>query len=93
MDKTLQNLSLNEISQLGEKYYKEELRGQLEETNLGDYLVLDVEQKNYKVNSDRLVAVQEARKEFGDKLFYIIQIGGSRKSNNNFMSQKYAWNF
>lgn len=87
------NLPLDEISRLGEKFYTEELKDTLEGSNLGDYIVVDVENKRYKINADRLIAVQEAQREFGNKLFYIIQIGGSGQFSMNFMAKKYAWHF
>jgi hypothetical protein len=39
----------------------------------GQYAVIDVEQKKYRVDPDRLVAIEKAQKDFGDKLFYIVQ--------------------
>jgi len=87
-----QSLSLEDITRIGEKFYTEELKESLEKDNTGQYVVIDVEQKKYKVNENRLVAVEEARKEFGNKLFYIIQIGSIQNSNINFSAKKYAWN-
>lgn len=88
-----QPLSLEDITRLGEKFYTEELRGKLERENMGQYVVIDVEQKKYQVDADRLVAVEKARKDFGDKLFYIIQIGSVQGSGMNFTTKRYAWNF
>lgn len=85
--------SLEEITKLGEKYYAEELKAKLERENMGQYVVIDVEQKKYQVDADRLVAVEKARKEWGDKLFYIIQIGSIQNPSMNFTAKKYAWNF
>ena len=70
-----QQLSLEDISKLGEKFYTEKLKEKLEKESLGQYVVIDVEQGKYYVDSDRLVAVDKATKEFGNKLFYIVQIG------------------
>ena len=70
-----QPLSLEDISKLGEKFYTEKLKEKLEKESLGQYVVIDVEQGKYYVDSDRLVAVDKATKEFGNKLFYIVQIG------------------
>ena len=66
--------SLEEITKLGEKFYTETLKAKLEKENMGQYVVIDVEQKQYRIDADRLVAVEKARKDFGDKLFYIIHI-------------------
>lgn len=87
------NLSLEEISRLGEKFYTEKLKEKLEKENLGQYAVIDVEQGKSYVDSDRLIAVEHARKESGDKLFYIIQIGNVQSPSMNFSAKKYAWNF
>lgn len=86
-------LSLEEITKLGEKFYTEELKFSLESRYMGQYAVIDVEQKKYQIDSDRLVAIEKARKEFGDKLFYMIQIGSSKNSSNNYTTKKYAWIF
>ena len=88
-----QPLSLEDITKLGEKFYIEELKEKLEKEKMGQYVVIDVEKKKYQIDADRLVAIEKAIKEFGNKLFYIIQIGGSRNESSNFFSQKYAWNF
>lgn len=86
-------LTLEEISTLGEKFYLEELKDALEKDHIGQYVIIDVGQKKYVVDSDRLVAVEKAKKEFGDKLFYIIQIGNAQNPSLNFSAKKYAWNF
>lgn len=88
-----QPIPLEEISKLGEKFYNEELRISLEKQYMGQYVVIDVEQKKYQIDPDRLVAVEKARKEFGDKLFYIIQIGNTQNPSSNFVAKKYAWHF
>lgn len=93
MANTSQQYSLDEISRIGEKFYSEELKKRLEKENMGQYVVIDVEQKKYIINADRLIAVEEARKIFGNKLFYIIQIGSIQHPSMNFTSKKYAWNF
>ena len=88
-----QPLSLEDISKLGEKFYTEKLKEKLEKESLGQYVVIDVEQGKYYVDSDRLVAVDKATKEFGNKLFYIVQIGNVQHPSMNFSAKKYAWNF
>lgn len=88
-----QPTSLEEIAKLGEKFYLEELRETLEKQYMGQYAVIDVEQKKYQIDPDRLIAVEKAKKEFGDKLFYIIQIGSTQNPSLNFSAKKYAWHF
>lgn len=87
------SLSLEEITKLGEKFYNEELRSSLEKQHMGQYVVIDVEQKKYQVDPDRLVAIEKAIKEFGDRLFYIVQIGSIQNPRLNYTSKKHAWNF
>lgn len=88
-----QQLSLEEISKLGEKFYTEKLKEKLEKENLGQYVVIDVEQEKYYIDTDRLVALEKAMKEFGNKLFYIVQIGNVQHPSINFNAKRYAWNF
>lgn len=84
-------ISLEEISKQGEKYYQESLRDTLERENMGQFAVIDVEKKDYVTDADRLAAVEKARTKFGDKLFYIIQVGNTQNSGSNFAAKKYAW--
>jgi hypothetical protein len=91
--KTRQSLSADEIIRAGEKFYFEELKEKLERENMGQYAVIDVEQKKYCVDPDELVAIQKAEKDFGEKLFYIVQVGSLKRPSMNFMTEKYAWNF
>jgi hypothetical protein len=93
MTSTHQSSSLEEITNAGEKFYLNHLKEKLEKENMGHYAVIDVEQKKYHVDPDRLIAVEKARKDFGDKLFYIVQIGSIQNPSINFTTEKYAWNF
>ena len=90
---TTHNLSLEEITTAGEKLYFEEYKDILEKEYMGQYAVFDVKNKKYTVDPDRLAAVLKAKKEFGDKLFYIIQIGSIQRQDTNYSAKKYAWNF
>ena len=91
--RTHQSPSVEEIVRAGEKFYFDELKEKLESENMGQYAVIDVEQEKYRVDPDRLVAIQKAQKDFGDKLFFIVQVGGLKHPSTNFMTEKYAWNF
>lgn len=92
-DTPQKSYSPEEISQIGEKFYFEELKDKLEKTNNGEYLVIDVENKQYVINPDKLKAIEEARKKFGNKLLHIIQVGSIQKPLMNFRNTKYAWKF
>lgn len=86
-------LSLEEIAIAGKKLYTD-IREKMEKSHMGEYAVIDVETGRYQVNPNRLVAVEAAEKEFGQKLFYIIQVGANKNPNINYSSRKdYAWNF
>jgi hypothetical protein len=91
--KTHRSPSVEEIIRAGEKFYFGELKEKLERDNMGQYAVIDVEQKKYRVDPDELVAIQKAQKDFGDKLFFIVQVGSLKHPSMNFMTEKYAWNF
>ncbi len=86
-------LSLEDVSRLGQKFYTEKLKEKLEKEHMGKYAVIDVEKGKYYIDADRLAAVEKARKESGDMLFYIIQIGNIQNPGMNFNAKKYAWNF
>lgn len=88
-----QNLSLEEITRIGEKYYLEELREKLEISDFGKYVVLDVELKKHVINVDRLAAIKEAQKELGEKIFYIVQVGMLKEPTINYLEKKHAWVF
>jgi hypothetical protein len=90
---TNQSLSVDEIIKAGEKFYFEELKEKLEKEHMGQYAVIDVEQKKYRVDPDELTAIQKAEKDFGNKLFFIVQVGSLKHLSTNFMTKKYAWDF
>ncbi len=86
------NISLEEITRRGEKLYVEVWKNILEKEHTGEYAVIDVDQQKYQVDADRLAAIEKAKKEFGDKLFYIVQIGNTQHPSMNYVAKKYAWN-
>lgn len=86
------NYSPEEIAKLGEAFYFQELKDKLEKEHMGEYVVIDVEKKDYVVNKDKLAALEEAEKKFGEKLFSIIQIGNIQKTIN-YRNSSYAWKF
>lgn len=86
------NYSPEEIAKVGEAFYFQELKDKLEKEHMGEYVVIDVEKKEYIVNKDKLAALQEAENKFGAKLFSIIQIGNIQKTAN-YKNSIYAWKF
>lgn len=80
-----------QITKLGEEYYFSKLQKKLEPADNGKFIVLDVESKDYCINSDLMVAINEAQKKHPNSLFYIAPIGLiSRPTMSNF---QYAWQF
>ena len=86
-------MSLEEITRAGELYYLSDLRGTLEKEHFGEYVVIDVEEKRYVTDIDRLAAFEKARKEFGQKIFYVTQVGMLREPTLNYLDKRHAWNF
>lgn len=71
--------SPEEVSRLGEDFYFRELKDTLEKTSKGEYVVIEVESKRYFVNKDLLKALEDAKREFSERIFHIIQIGTLQK--------------
>lgn len=85
-------LSPDEVSRLGEQFYFAELKEKLEKEHNGKYVVIDVARKDYVLNSDELRAIEEARKQFGHQLFFIVQVGTLHSPVAHFRNT-YAWKF
>lgn len=75
MNHALPSPSPSEITQKGGQIYLQELKGQLEKSHVGEYVVIEVESKQHFVNKDLALALNQARKKFPDRLFFIVQIG------------------
>ena len=91
MESSQKKLSVEEVTDLGRKYYFEVLQERLEITNSGNYLVLEPLSKKTFIDPDLTKAIQQARLEYPDTLFYIVQIGQLHKPTVNKVS--YAWSF
>lgn len=86
-------MTLEEITRIGEKYYLDSLREELEAKHFGEYVVIDVEHRKTIVDKDRLIALNKAQTEFGHKIFYVTQIGSLTQPTINYLAKKHAWNF
>ncbi len=82
-----------EITRKGEEIYINELKDRLESSHNGEYVIIDIDSKEYFVNKDLVVALEEARKKFPGKLFFIVQIGTLQKSSINLKIDKHEWLF
>jgi hypothetical protein len=89
----MSDYSLEDILREGEHLYLHTFKKELEDTFDGQYAVIDVESKKYVVKPNQLDAIDEAKREFGDKLFYIVQVGNLKRPTVNYRTNQHAWNF
>jgi hypothetical protein len=91
----IQQQSLEYISKTGREFYLSELRDKLEKDAFNKYVVIEPTSKDYFIDEDLLVALQQAEEKFPDKLFYIVKVGSLLPPATNFVHQKtsYAWYF
>ena len=71
--------SFEEIVRLGRAIYFNKYESELKSYE-GQYGVIDVSSGGYTVNKDEWEAIEEARRKFGDQLFYIVRIGELNKA-------------
>lgn len=90
---TQHNLTPEEITQKGTEIYFNELKDILEPSHSGDYLVMEVESKEQFTNNNLLIALEEAKKKYPNKIFYIVRIGTVNRPATNYSKAKYAWIF
>jgi hypothetical protein len=86
-------LSLEELTRQGSEFYLDELKEKLERDHMGEYAIIDVENKRYVVGSDGVDAVHEAQRVFGEKLFFIVRIGNLWKTEKRSSEIRHAWYF
>lgn len=88
------SLPLDQLLKRGEALYLEKFRTKLEKSDFGKYAVIDVENERYVIDEDKLAAVEKATADFGDNLFYIVQIGNLDTPTKNFRGHALpAWGF
>ena len=73
-DDLIQKANLQEIVEAGEKIY-EEIKSQYEPKENGKFLAIEVESKNVYFGNESADAVMQAKKDFPDKVFYLVKIG------------------
>ena len=64
-----------QIVELGEDFYAQNLRDQLEPQHNGEFLALDVETGEYELDEDKLAAIDRARSKRYDAPLYILRVG------------------
>ena len=91
MDDTFNSQTPEEIIKQGEKIYFERI-DELQ-NDVGKFVVINVETKDWIINEDKTVAIQEAEKKYPGKLFFIAQIGNLKPQQNVDEARRYALPF
>lgn len=63
-----------EIAEKGITIYKK-LSGRLEKKHFGEFVAIEVETGKYFVGETQMEAISEAKKEFPQKIFYLMKVG------------------
>ena len=63
------------IAQRGRAVYEQKLRALLEPTEIGRYLVLNIETGEYELGNDALTPSETMRQRFPGTLFYAMRVG------------------
>jgi hypothetical protein len=85
--------SLEDILREGERLYLNKFKEELEKGFYGQYAVIDIEKEDYIASPNKLQAIDEAKKKFGEKLFYTVQVGNLEKPTVNYRTKQNAWIF
>jgi hypothetical protein len=99
MDATIKHMEFSsgpqgEVLQKGEAFYLGTLKNTLESEHMGEYVAIDVDTNEYLVDAEKSNAIKRAQEKFGQKLFYIVQVGGLEEPTINFRERKnVAWIF
>ena len=64
-----------EIVQRGQRWYEQQIRGQVEPQHAGEFLVVDVETGDYEIDPEDVQAFRRAKAKHPDGAFYIVRIG------------------
>ena len=67
----------DEIAERGQALYEREVHGSLTASDVGKFLVLDIETGDYELDTNDLAAVERARAKHLDGAFYILRVGHS----------------
>lgn len=91
MDEDLiKKADIQKITQEGTKIY-EDVKSKYEPQQNGKYLAIEVESKDVYLADDSIEAVQTAKKEHPDKIFYVVKIGFDyAETLANYFAEK-AW--
>jgi len=70
------SFNLEEFSKKSEAFYSK-IRNELETKYKGKYAAIDFESERYWIGDTASDALSRAKKDFPEKLFYLVQIGSS----------------
>lgn len=73
------NINVQELTRKGEEIYQQDLKGDLEQHNNGEYVAIEVESKQHYVGITKEEAVAKAKKEYPNKIFFVRRIGEIEK--------------
>jgi hypothetical protein len=65
----------DDLAESGQRLYDERLRGLLEPEHEGEFVAIEPETKRYFLGPTGLAALRAGRREFPDKLFYLLRVG------------------
>ncbi len=68
-------LTPDEIADRGEAIYRERLRAQVREGNVGKYLVIDIDSEDYEIGEEHLPTAKRLRARHPDASLYGMRIG------------------
>lgn len=64
-----------EIAERGQALYDHQVRGKVEPTYKGKYLVLDIETGEYEIDAHELAALERAKAKNPDAALYMLRVG------------------
>lgn len=73
--KPIPSINTTEIARIGEQIYQNELKEKLEKENVGKFVAIEVESKDYFIGVTQTEATLKAKKKYPDKIFYMVKIG------------------
>lgn len=76
MNNTLNIPSTEDLAKRGSQIY-EEIKSTIEQAHDGHYVAIEVESKKYFIDITAEKAIESAKGEFPDRLFFVRRIGGT----------------
>ena len=67
--------SSEEIAQRGQRLYEQKIRSQLDESETGKFLVLDIETGQYEIDRDEIAALKRAKEKNPKAALYLLRVG------------------